>query len=261
MRPVEPLCGAASYVGGKRNPAARIVKRIEAIPHLCYVEPSVGMATCSSAPIRADNRGGERSLARRGNVLSHPPAPLPGVSRYDALATHHAPEFQRLCATEPDTSTDLERSARFYYLQRIGFRCKVVCGTADLRSRRRPLRPSISRVWARSSRSCICVWPESRSRTWTMPGFAAPWLSADDTLLLRSAILRLGEGLRHRAVHAGRVRQPGRPAERSPVLVHPRRQRLTSDARLLRRLHPSSRYRRPTQSAATTSPNAYKSCW
>jgi len=134
-------------------------------------------------------------------------------------------------------------------------------GPQDLRSRRRPLRPSISRVWARSSRSCICVWPESRSRTWTMPGFAAPWLSADDTLLLRSAILRLGEGLRHRAVHAGRVRQPGRPAERSPVLVHPRRQRLTSDARLLRQLHPSSRYRRPTQSAATTSPNAYKSCW
>jgi DNA adenine methylase len=34
-------------------------------------------------------------------------------------------EFERLVATDPDTLTDLERSARFYYLQRNSFGGKV----------------------------------------------------------------------------------------------------------------------------------------
>ena len=34
-------------------------------------------------------------------------------------------EFERLVATDPDTLTDLERSARFYYLQRTAFGGKV----------------------------------------------------------------------------------------------------------------------------------------
>ena len=34
-------------------------------------------------------------------------------------------EFERLCRMDPDTLTDLERSARFYYLQRTAFGGKV----------------------------------------------------------------------------------------------------------------------------------------
>lgn len=42
-RVVEPLSGAAPYIGGKRNLAARIVHEIGKVPHLCYAEPFVGM--------------------------------------------------------------------------------------------------------------------------------------------------------------------------------------------------------------------------
>ena len=38
--PAEPL---APWFGGKRWLAARIIERIEAIPHRCYAEPFVGM--------------------------------------------------------------------------------------------------------------------------------------------------------------------------------------------------------------------------
>ncbi len=42
-RVVVPHRGAAPYVGGKKLLAARIIARIEKIPHLCYAEPFVGM--------------------------------------------------------------------------------------------------------------------------------------------------------------------------------------------------------------------------
>ena len=43
LQAVEPTMPVAAIMGGKRCLAARIIARIEAIPHRCYAEPFVGM--------------------------------------------------------------------------------------------------------------------------------------------------------------------------------------------------------------------------
>ncbi|MBO6790596.1 MAG: DNA adenine methylase [Dinoroseobacter sp.] len=43
MEQVRPAAPVAAWQGGKKALAARIIARIEAIPHKTYVEPFVGM--------------------------------------------------------------------------------------------------------------------------------------------------------------------------------------------------------------------------
>lgn len=126
FRQVSTTDPAAAYVGGKRNLAKRIVSRIEAIPHECYAEPFVGM-------------GGvflRRNLAPRAEVINDASR---DVSNFFRILQRHYPQFmdalrfqitsrvafERLCKTDPDTLTDLERAARFLYVQRLAFGGKV----------------------------------------------------------------------------------------------------------------------------------------
>lgn len=126
-RPVRPTRTAAGYIGGKRNLARRLVSRIEAIPHDLYAEPFVGM-------------GGvflRRRSAPRVEVVND--ASTDVVTLFRVLQRHYEAfmdmlkwqlssraEFERLRAAAPDTLTDLERAARFLYLQRLAFGGKVV---------------------------------------------------------------------------------------------------------------------------------------
>lgn len=126
LRQVSPVNPAAAYVGGKRNLARRIVGRIEAIPHECYAEPFVGM-------------GGvflRRNLVPKAEVINDASR---DVATFFRILQRHYPQFmdalrfqitsraafERLCRTDPDTLTDLERAARFLYVQRLSYGGKV----------------------------------------------------------------------------------------------------------------------------------------
>jgi DNA adenine methylase len=124
VRPVSP---AAPYLGGKRNLSRRLVDLIATIPHETYVEPFVGM-------------GGvflRRTAKPRVEVINDISADVATLFRilqrhYQAFMdvlkwqiTSRA-EFERLVRVDPLTLTDLERAARFLYLQRLAFGGLVV---------------------------------------------------------------------------------------------------------------------------------------
>ena len=126
LKPVDPVRPVAPYIGGKRNLANRLVKLINATPHTLYAEVMVGMG---GVFLRRTHRPGAEVI----NDISADVATL-----FRILQRHHQSfleelkwrltsraEFERLMATAPDTLTDLERAARFLYLQRTSFGCKV----------------------------------------------------------------------------------------------------------------------------------------
>ena len=120
VRPVAP------YIGGKRNLAKRVIERIEAIPHLLYAEPFVGMGgVFLRRPIRAkieviNDRSGD--VANFFRILQRHDVPLFDMLRWQVTSREH---FDRLNTTAPENLTDLERAARFLYVQRLAFGGKV----------------------------------------------------------------------------------------------------------------------------------------
>lgn len=123
VRPARPV---AAYLGGKRNLAKAVIHRLAAIPHETYVEPFVGMGGIFlRRPFRA--------RAEVINDISQDVTTLFRILQRHYVAflemlrwqiTSRA-EFERLSAANPDTLTDLERAARFLYLQRTAFGGKV----------------------------------------------------------------------------------------------------------------------------------------
>ena len=126
LEAVSPVATPAPYLGGKRHLAARIVDRLASIPHDTYVEPFVGMGgVFLRRPFRA--RGEvindlSRDVANLFRVLQRHYVPLMDMLRYQITSRA---EFDRLRQAEPDTLTDLERAARFLYLQRLAYGGKV----------------------------------------------------------------------------------------------------------------------------------------
>lgn len=123
---IRPVAPAAAYIGGKRNLAGRITRMIEAIEHDGYAEPFVGM-------------GGiflRRREAKRVEVINDVSGDV--ATFFRVLQEHYAyfvdmlrfriasrAEFERLLALPPERLTDLQRAARFLYLQRLAFGGKV----------------------------------------------------------------------------------------------------------------------------------------
>ncbi|MBB6308885.1 DNA adenine methylase [Xanthobacter tagetidis] len=126
FRSVRTVSPAAPYIGGKRQLAARLVAVIEAVPHETYAEPFVGM-------------GGvflRRTKVPRCEVINDISGDV--ATFYRILQRHYEPfmdllkwritsrdEFERLLAQRPESLTDLERAARFLYLQRAAYGGKV----------------------------------------------------------------------------------------------------------------------------------------
>lgn len=120
--PVDPVRPVAGYLGGKRVLAKRLVAMINAIPHSVYAEPFIGMG---GVFFRRDRRPKAEVI----NDISR------DVVTLFRILQRHYPQFldtlkwqlssraehQRLVATDPDTLTDLERAARFLYLQRTSY--------------------------------------------------------------------------------------------------------------------------------------------
>ena len=122
LTPVPPALPVAPYLGGKRNLAKRICAILDALPCATYAEPFVGMGgiflrrTSRPSAEVINDRG--RDVANLFRILQrHYPQFLDHL-RFQ-LTTRV--EFERLTATDPDTLTDLERAARFLYLQRTAF--------------------------------------------------------------------------------------------------------------------------------------------
>ena len=126
LNEVTPANPAAPYIGGKRILSKTIIALINATQHDGYAEPFVGM-------------GGvflRRSLQPRLEVINDINGEVANLFR---ILQRHYPqfmdtlrfqvtsrrEFERLSRTEPTTLTDLERAARFLYLQRLAFGGKV----------------------------------------------------------------------------------------------------------------------------------------
>lgn len=124
--PVRPTRPVAAWIGGKRHLADRVIGLIERIPHRYYAEAFVG-------------QGGiflRRRYRAQGEAINDVSRDVTTLFR--VLQRHYVPfletikwqlssraEFERLVATRPETLTDLERSARFLYLQRTAFGGKV----------------------------------------------------------------------------------------------------------------------------------------
>lgn len=111
------------WVGGKRRLVGEILPWFE--PHTCYVEPFAGAAALlfNKVPSKVE-------------VLNDVNADLVNLYR---VVRHHLEEFVRQFkwaltsrklfqwaqATPPETLTDIQRAARFFYLQRLAFGGKV----------------------------------------------------------------------------------------------------------------------------------------
>jgi len=125
-RNVQPVRPPAAYIGGKRNLAARLVPMLAEIPHRIYAEPFIGMGGVffkreTAAPSEVINDA-SRDVATLFRILQrHYPQFLETLKFQLTTRT----EFERLTRAVPDTLTDLERAARFLYLQRTTFGGKV----------------------------------------------------------------------------------------------------------------------------------------
>jgi DNA adenine methylase len=123
---VHPVSPAAGYIGGKRNLARRLISIISQVPHDSYAEPFVGMGGIFL-------RRPARPRAEAINDISG------DVATFFRVLQEHYPyfidmlrwrvssraEFERLRALPADRLTDLQRAARFLYLQRLAFGGKV----------------------------------------------------------------------------------------------------------------------------------------
>ena len=119
-RPIAP------YIGGKRNLAKRICRIIDETEHVTYAEPFVGMAgvflrrrTRPRAEFINDHSRDVYNLFR---ILQEHYAAFVDQLRFQ-ITTQAG--FERLLRVDPDTLTDLQRAARFLYLQRLAFGGKV----------------------------------------------------------------------------------------------------------------------------------------
>lgn len=123
MRSIRPVAG---YVGGKKQLARTLAERIAAVPHGVYAEPFVGMGGVflrrEQAPKVEAINDASRDVATLFRVLQRHYQAFTDMLRWQVASRA---EFDRLTTQDPETLTDLERAARFLYLQKLGFGGKV----------------------------------------------------------------------------------------------------------------------------------------
>lgn len=120
VEPVEPI---APWLGGKRHLAQYLAALIASIPHRTYVEPFMGMGgvflrRLHAAPCEVANDI-NRDLVTLYRVAQRHPAALVDALGKWTLSSREL--FEQLKLTPPEVLTDVERAARFLYLQRLAF--------------------------------------------------------------------------------------------------------------------------------------------
>lgn len=146
-----PLSG---WVGGKFHLAKTIIPKIPT--HVGYVEPFAGGAWIlfrkpeSKAEIINDINKDVVTLYRV--IQKH----LPEFIRYSQWVLISRDEFNRLLQVNPDTLTDIERSFRFFYLQKLAFAGRINGTPSFGTSSVKPARLNLSRIeedlWAAHQR-------------------------------------------------------------------------------------------------------------
>lgn len=107
------------YFGGKSRLAKTIISKFP--EHQCYVEVFAGAANVFFAK---EAKGTEvindldRDLITLYRAVQHHPEELHRQFKYALVARD---EFERLMQVNPDTLTDIQRAARYLYLQRMCF--------------------------------------------------------------------------------------------------------------------------------------------
>lgn len=134
------LAPLAPYLGGKFRLSKQIIERIDKIPHKIYAEPFIGMGGIflrrtkrPKSEVINDINGELVNLYR---IVRRFPNELCRAIEFWLSSRE---EFQRLTNTPPESLTDIERAARFLYLQSVAFGGKV-CGQAFGVSIDRPAR-------------------------------------------------------------------------------------------------------------------------
>lgn len=126
LLPVSPVSPAAPYIGGKRVLSKTIIRKINAIPHDGYAEPFVGMGGIflrrTMQPRMEAINDSSGDVANLFRILQRHYPQFMEVLRFQITSRR---EYERLLKTDPSTLTDLERAARFLYLQRLAFGGKV----------------------------------------------------------------------------------------------------------------------------------------
>lgn len=123
---VSPVRPVAPYIGGKRNLSKHIINRINAVPHKTYAEPFVGMGGIFfrrnlRPPCEVINDISE-DVATLFRVLQHHYLPFIEMIRWQISSRAN---FEKLVQQDPSTLTDMQRAARFLYVQRLAFGGKV----------------------------------------------------------------------------------------------------------------------------------------
>jgi len=124
--PVEATEPVAPWLGGKRHLSKRICAVLAATDHQAYVEPFVGMGGVflrrrlrTSVEVVNDINSDLVNLYRV--IQRHPQALFRELKWRPAMRV----EFERLKETRDEDLTDIERAARFLYLQTLSFSGKV----------------------------------------------------------------------------------------------------------------------------------------
>lgn len=127
MTPVAPTRPIAPWLGGKRNLAKRICAIIDAdSAHKTYAEPFVGMGGIF---LRRTSRPQAEFINDRGRdvynlfrVLQEHYVAFLDLLRFQITTQAN---FNRLVGIDPETLTDMQRAARFLFLQRCAFGGKI----------------------------------------------------------------------------------------------------------------------------------------
>ena len=122
LTPVRPARPVAPWIGGKKQLAGHIIDVISRIPHRTYAEAFVGQGGIFlrrpfRAPVEIINDR-SRDVATLFRILQRHYVPFLDTLRWQLSSRA---EFERLMSVRPETLTDLERAARFLYLQRTAF--------------------------------------------------------------------------------------------------------------------------------------------
>lgn len=126
MESIKAVQPVAPYIGGKKRLAKRLIEIQAGIPHRAYVEPFVGMGGIFFRRPWVSQCEAINDLSRDVSglfrVLQRHYVPLMDMLRWQLTSRD---EFERLKSAAPESLTDLERAARFLYLQRTAFGGKV----------------------------------------------------------------------------------------------------------------------------------------
>ena len=155
---IQPISPVAPYLGGKRNLAKRLIHKISEQDHKAYIECFMGMGGVffkrdmkPKAEIINDLNG---EVANFFRILQRHYVAFMDMLKFQ-ITTRST--FERLKDTDPTSLTDLERAARFLYLQRLSFGGKIAgqaLGVDPLRSARfdvTKLAPLLEAVFERLS--------------------------------------------------------------------------------------------------------------